>query len=318
MIVILGLFAPVSWPVRAADMHCGPPIDWQKLTALSHRHFRQPDRIDTETTRDIAAAMRDINWPRLYAWQGQTGRADVPQMMNDSVETLRDFASTGILTQPRSLLKQLRQIEKLSDDICVDLAMLRPSEDSGITESRPSPAGFGMSPEGERLADYVRLSILPVIVASFAVILKVLHIALKWSHTRRYSRRSCKVKADLHIGRYIIPGTITVLGLHGCRLVPDDDEARALLAVVAESGETQLLVGSIRIPANVVALHDNWSAILFQMALDERLHATILERSEIRARAVTLPGLRHNVARRDTDGVAPARVLDQVTDQDVA
>lgn len=316
--MILGLFVPVSSPVRAADLHCGPPIDWQKMAALSYRHFREPEGIDTETTREIAAAMRDINWPRLYAWQRRAGRADVPQLMNDSVETLRDFASTGIVTRPRSLLQQLRQIEDLSKDICVDLTALWSSEDSRITESRPSPAGFGMSPEGETLADYARLSLLPVIVAGFAVLLKILHIALKWSQTRRYNRRSCKVKADLHIGRYTIPGTITVLGLHGCRLVPDDDEARALLAVVAESGETQLLVGSIRIPANVVALHDSWSAILFQMPLDRDLHAEVLDQSEIRPRAVTLPGLRHNIARRDTDGAAPARVLDQVPDQDVA
>ncbi len=311
VIVILGLLAPVAPPVRAAEEFCGPPLDWQKLATLTRRHFRQPERMDAETPREIAEALRAINWARLHAWQTHIAQPEIRRLMDSSTDNLRNFASTGRTSLPRGLLTDLKTIDRLSKDICVQV-----DGDGlgavGVFDDEPaSPAGFGMSPEGETLADYVRLSILPVIVAAFAVILKVCHIIYKLTQTRRYSRRSCRVTAELHIGRYVIPGTITVLGLHGCRMIPETEEARALLSVVAESAETQVLVGSIRIPAHVVALHDNWSAILFQAALDHGLHATILERSEIRPRPVTLPGLRHNVPRRKDGDATPAGTPEQ-------
>ena len=278
------------------------------MANLTRRTARRLARPSPDAPRDVASALRDINWPRLRAWHAQIDRPDVDRLMHASVEELRNYASTGFMTTPSRLIGTLDRIDKLTANVCVPIEALSLGQDGGFVETKPSPAGFGTSPNGETFADYARLSLLPVVVASLAVILKISHMLLKFYHTRRYSRRSCRVKAELHIGAYVIQGRVTVLGLHGCRFSFVDDDGRALLSVVAESGETHLQIGSIRLPSDTVSLTDNWAAIRFHEALPQKLHTTILERSEERTRMITLPRLTYNVSAKpseQTESAAP-------------
>ena len=294
VILILGLLWPGA-PPAAAGVHCGPPLDWQKLSNLTRRTVRTLNRPDPEKPREISAALRSINWARMQAWQNRINRPDISHLVAESVDDLRNYASTGTLTRPGLLLEWLDGIDRRTATICVEIAGNGADEDGGFVETAASPAGFGMSPNGETLEDYVRLSLLPVIIAAFGVVLKVTQMLMQLVQTQRYSRRACRVTAELHIGAYVIPGAITVLGLHGCRFTAANDEARALLSVVAQSGETRVLIGSIRLPSDVVSLHDNWAAIRFEDRLGEALYKTILERSDVRARLVRLPRLSYNI-----------------------
>lgn len=294
--LVLVFLMPGADLARAQAVHCGPPYDWQNLANLTRRSARRLYRLDPEAPRRMAEALRELNWPRLRAWQTRIERPDIDRLIFLTVEELRNYASTGRMTMPLQLLEKLSEIDSLSATVCIEVTGDGSGLDGGFAETEQrSPAGFGMSPNGETFADYARLSLLPVMVAAFAVILKTGHILLKWYHTLRYGRRSCRVFAELHIGPYVIPGEVTVLGLQGCRFVSVDDDARALLSVVAGSSEMRLQIGSIRLVSEMVALHDGWAALRFKAALTEQLHITILERSKVRPRYVALPGLDRNV-----------------------
>ncbi|OWU75966.1 hypothetical protein ATO3_07270 [Marinibacterium profundimaris] len=307
------LLVPSGPGVRAqgVDLHCGAPFDWQKLANLTRRVARRLPRVSEDAPRDIAAALRDLNWGRLRSWQGRIDRPDIDRLMKASVEELRNFSSTARMTRPDLLVETLDLIDTRSASICVEVTANGAEGDGGFG-GKPSPAGFGMSANGETFADYARLSMLPVIIAAFGVILKIGHMLLKWYHTVRYSRRSCQVMAEIHIGPYVIPGTITVLGLRGCRFVCGDDESRALLSVVAGSSEMKLLVGSIRLPSSLSALNDTWAALQFESMLTEQLHVTILERSKVRPRYVTLPALTGGTPSVGSGSGRPARQTNAV------
>ncbi|MEM8728283.1 MAG: hypothetical protein AAGF79_00070 [Pseudomonadota bacterium] len=291
VVLALGLCVGTGAPLRAAEVQCGPPLDWQNLSNLTRRLVREAGASESDAPRTISAELRDMNWQRIRAWQGQTARPDVTQLMKQSVEELRNYASTGQFSLPWLLIEKLDQIDHLAAELCVEIPNAEQAADGAGAPKLNSRAGFGLSPNGGTLADYARLSLLPLVVALLAVAVKAGHIGLKWTQTWRNVRRACDVSATLHIGPYTLPGTITLLGLRGCRFVGADETRQSMLAVVAGSADARLSIDEFQINTEVVALHANWSALSFDAPLSKETHAAILERSRNKARTVALPPL---------------------------
>ena len=297
--LLLGLLLQLPGIARAADLHCGPPADWMRLDGVTRVAIRNDKTSDNETGREVSHLLRAVNWHHLHAWRLHVNDPIVNHHVDEVIEGWRNFASTGLLTTPGILLRDLNEIRARTRKICFDPVPARPGSDAGEGASVPSPAGFGMSAEGETLQDYARLTILPAIVVAMAVMAQIGIWIMQWIRTRRYSRRSCDVPGQLVIGEHEIPGKLTVLGLYGCRFVCRGEEEQNLLVSKAESDDTLLRVGNLNLPCSVVSLTEDFSAIRFHLQLSEHMYWMILELSTIKPKFVRLPSIKHNVPQRD-------------------
>lgn len=103
----------------------------------------------------------------------------------------------------------------------------------------------------------------------------------RWGFSYVYNRRACRIEASLEFGLDVVDGTVSILGLKGCRFVPVNAGARDRLDVLSSKDAVYLMIGQTRTEGRVKIFDTGYVAVFFVTPLTRAVQGGFLEGSSI-------------------------------------
>lgn len=272
--------------------------DLNMVVSLASKGFSSGGQPDAQTFEQLSSLIEQINNDDMLLVLKRTGQAG-------SFGNLRNFL-TELKFVAQSARGQSRQPESFASDMARANAIVRLACDDAAAQSKDQSKGLQpgnlargigqRSQEARNLAaglseqvfaNTYKLALLGKLLVVFIAVIAgtpLCHICAIMVRTIHRGRSLCDVPVIVEFMARDAPGSISILGRFGCRIVPQDAEAKSHMRSLCEGTYCRIKVGDRTINARAMYDAHHHVGLLFSNPLRHADLQDILAHSNVTAR----------------------------------